>query len=47
MPDIACHAAQAVFYPMARKDDVVSHPVTQLKSGRDSDVSEPIISVIS
>ena len=43
----ACHAAQAVFFPMPRKDDVVSHPMKEWNSGSDSDFSRPNIWVIS
>ena len=36
-----CHAARAVFFPMARKNDVVSHPVKERNNGSDSDFSGP------
>ena len=29
----ACHAAQAVFFPIPRNDYVVSHPVNEWNSG--------------
>ena len=43
----ACHAAQAVFFPISRKDDVVSHPVKNWNSGSDSDFSGQRIWVTS
>ena len=31
------HATQAIFFPIPKKDDVISHPVKELNSGSDSD----------
>ena len=39
----ACHAAQAVFFPIPRNDDVVSHPVNEWNSRHDSDLSGPSV----
>ena len=35
------HAAQAVLFPYPAKKDVVSHPVSALKMGRDFDLNGP------
>ena len=43
----ACHAAQAGFFPTPRKDDVVSHPVKEWKSGSGSGFSGPNTWMIS
>ena len=42
-----CHAAQAIFFPVPRKDDVVSHRMTEWNSGSDSDFSRPNLWMIS
>ena len=38
---------QAVFFPIPRNDDVVSHPVNEWNGGHDRDFSEPSVWVIS
>ena len=39
----ACHAAQVVFFPIPRNDDVESHLVNKWNSERDSDFSGPVL----
>ena len=47
MSGYACHAAQAVFVPIARNDNVVSHPLNEWNTATDSNFSGPSTCVIS